>query len=176
VLGLSQTCGYAILALSCLHECGDRWVLACDIARCTGVPLPYLSKLLHSLVRCGLVVAKRGYRGGFALARPPADISVLDIAEAVDGEQAVPRCLLGLAECSPERACPTHQFWQRERERIISELRRLTLAETARFERRDGTRLGSCPPRDSRRLSRRRAARTATVNSRSRRRDGENRT
>lgn len=176
MLGLSQTCGYAILALSCLHECGGRWVLARDIARCTGVPLPYLSKLLHSLVRCGLVVAKRGYRGGFALARPPANISMMDIAEAVDGEQAVPRCLLGLAECSPERACPTHQFWQRERERIMAELRRLTLAETAQFERRDGTWLGSCPPRNSRRLNRRRAAHTATVNGRSRRRDGGNRT
>lgn len=176
MLCLSQTCGYAILALSCLHECGGRWVLARDIARCTGIPQPYLSKVLHSLARRGLIVAKRGYRGGFALAQAPDRISLLDVAEAVDGEQAVPRCLLGLAECSPERACPTHQFWQRERERIMTELQRLTLAEAAQFERRDGTWLGSCSPRDPARARRRRAARAAAANGRSRRRGGGNRT
>ncbi len=175
MLGLSQTCGYAILALSCLHECGGGWVLARDIARCTGIPQAYLSKVLHSLARRGLIVAKRGYRGGFALARAPDRISLLDVAEAVEGEQAVPRCLLGLSECSPERACPTHRFWQRERERITAELGRLTLVEVAQFERQDGTWLGSCDPRNSRHVNRRRSARTATVNGRSRHRDGGNR-
>lgn len=137
MLSLSQTSGYAILALSCLYETAGQFVLAKDIAACTGVPLPYLSKVLHAMRRTGLIEAKRGYRGGFRLARPAAEISLLDVAEGVDG-QWLPRCLLGLANCSPERRCPTHEFWTTQRARIENELRRVRLADVAAFASRGG--------------------------------------
>ncbi len=153
MLSLSQTTGYAILALSCLSEVKDRLVLAREIAACTGVPLPYLSKILHVLSRTSLIHGKRGYRGGFALARPANRISLLQVAEAVDGEW-LPKCLLGLADCSPERSCPTHKFWMAERVRIKKELRRITLADVAAFTRRRGLAgIGCCashePPADT---------------------------
>ncbi|MHC5013665.1 MAG: RrF2 family transcriptional regulator [Planctomycetota bacterium] len=69
MLSLSHTTGYAILALACLEGAGGRWVLSTEIAELTGTPRPYLSRVLHTLRRSGLVRAKRGYRGGFALAR-----------------------------------------------------------------------------------------------------------
>ena len=144
MLALSQTTGYAILALSCLEGCGERWVLARDIARCTGISLPYLSKMMHALGDSDLIEAKRGYRGGFRLARPADRITLLDVAEAVEGESWQPRCLLGLEECSVERACPTHAFWSKERLRIESELKSRTLKDVAEFERQRGKRLGRC--------------------------------
>lgn len=144
MLALSQTTGYAILALSCLDGCQDRWVLAKDIANCTGISLPYLSKLLHALNGSGLIRAKRGYRGGFQLARPAKQISLLNVAEAVEGRRWLPECLLGLEECSDHRACPTHEFWKKERSRIEKELKRLTLRAVAEFERQRGTRLADC--------------------------------
>ena len=52
---LSQTAGYAIVALSCLNERGDAWTLAKDIAECTGIPRPYLSKIFHKLENSGLI-------------------------------------------------------------------------------------------------------------------------
>ncbi len=63
MLSLSQTTGYAILALGCLERSGTQWILARDIASRAGIPLPYLSKILHALVRPGLIHAKRGHRG-----------------------------------------------------------------------------------------------------------------
>jgi Rrf2 family protein len=87
MLSLSQTSGHAILALSCLCETAGRFVLAKDIAACTGVSLPYLSKVLDAMRRTGLIEGKRGYRGGFGLARPAAEISRLHVAEAVDGQR-----------------------------------------------------------------------------------------
>ncbi len=144
MLSLSQTTGYAILALSCLDGCHDQWVLARTIAKCTGVPLPYLSKLLHALAGSGLIHAKRGYRGGFQLARAADQISLLQIAEAVEGQSWLPRCLLGLEECSDQRACPTHAFWKKERARIEAELAGMTLNDVARFEKQRGTRLSEC--------------------------------
>lgn len=136
MLSLSQTTGYAIRALSCLEGTSQDLVLVRDIAEQAGVPKPYLSKILHSLGQAGLIVSKRGYRGGVALARPASEITLLEVAEAVDGHRWVPRCLLGLTECSDDRRCALHEFWVVERGRIEEELRRTTLAQIAETHRR----------------------------------------
>ncbi len=138
MLSLSQTTGYAILALSCLVEEQDRWVLSKDIAATTDIPGPYLSRVLHALGRSGLIRTKRGYRGGFALARPASRISLLDVAEAVEGRHWKAPCLLGLTSCAQVRACPTHEFWMRELARIERELRQITLAQVGGFARPSG--------------------------------------
>jgi Rrf2 family protein len=127
-----------------MEGCGERWVLAKEMAQCAGIPLPYLSKTLHALGGSGLIEAKRGYRGGFRLAKPAGRITLLDIAEAVEGEGWLPRCLLGLESCTDDRACPTHTFWTKQREKIEAELRRRTLCDVARFERNRRARLGVC--------------------------------
>jgi Rrf2 family transcriptional regulator, iron-sulfur cluster assembly transcription factor len=145
MLCLSQTTGYAVLALSCLADVGEgRWVLADSISKCTGIPRAYLSKILHSLGSSGLIRAKRGYRGGFALNRPVEQISVMDVALAVEGLAWLPKCLLGLSECSDERACPTHAFWSKECCKIQAELRQTTLKTVAEFEGAHGRRIAAC--------------------------------
>ncbi|MHC4413744.1 MAG: RrF2 family transcriptional regulator [Planctomycetota bacterium] len=138
MLSLSQTTGYAILALSCLEGADGCLVLAREIAGRTNIPKAYLSKILHALGRSGLIRAKRGYRGGFALTRPANRISLLQVADAVEGRGWIPQCLLGFATCSDVRSCPTHAFWKGERRKIESTLRRTTLAQVAAFERKVG--------------------------------------
>lgn len=135
VLALSQTSGYAILALACLDAPGGEWRLARDIAAEIEMPAPYLSKILHSLALANVIHAKRGYRGGFTLARPAAAINVLEVVEAVDDRRWIGKCLLGLSECTDERGCPTHAFWKATRAEIERRLRRLTLVEVAKFEK-----------------------------------------
>ena len=144
MLSLSQTTGYAILALACLDEVDDQWVKVREIGSCADIPLPYLSKLLHKLGQAGLVVGKRGTFGGYALADPPEEISLLQVAETVEGDSWRPKCLLGLAHCDLERACPTHDFWTKERARIEAKLSRITIRDVTKFERRHKDRLGSC--------------------------------
>ncbi len=132
MLALSQTTGYAILALACLRECGNGLMLAKDIAACTGIPLPYLSKILHSLACSGLIDGKRGYRGGFALNRPMTKISFHDVAVAIEGEDYLPQCMLGLGVCLHRPNCPGQSFWRMERARIERHLKRTTLATVGR--------------------------------------------
>ena len=136
VLALSRTSGYAILALSRMPGPGGTWSLAKDIAASSRIPRPYLSSILHALARNGLIKAKRGYRGGFALTKPAEKISVLDVVEAVEGHAWREGCLLGLSQCSDERACPSHAFWKTERGKIDRFLRSVTLAQVAEFENR----------------------------------------
>jgi Rrf2 family protein len=146
VLCLSQTTGYAILALACLDEVSGRWVKAREIGEWTGVPMPYLSKLLHRLGQAGIIVAKRGTFGGYTLATPSVEINLIDVAEAVEGGSWLPKCLLGLTGCSDGRACPTHDFWSRERARIEAKLSKISVKDVARFEQR--RRNGHEPRRD----------------------------
>ena len=134
-MSLSQTTGYAIRALACLADkkCAGGFIH--DIAECTGVPRPYLAKVLRKLNEAGLVESKRGYKGGVRLARDPADISLLDICNAIDGEDYLGNCLLGGEFCSDLRDCPTHEFWKATREKISQELARNSLAEILKFFR-----------------------------------------
>jgi Rrf2 family protein len=56
-----------------------------DIARRQGIPPRFLEQIFQDLKRAGLVTSKRGPRGGYALARPAAEISVGDVVRAVEG-------------------------------------------------------------------------------------------
>jgi len=132
---LSQSAGYAILALSCLDDPGGEPILVQSVAEWIGAPGPYLSKVFHALGKAQLVVTKRGRNGGVILMRPAREITLDMIAGAMDGEEWQSSCLLGLATCSDERACPVHTFWTEERVRILTELQTTTLADVARFER-----------------------------------------
>jgi Rrf2 family protein len=72
---------------------GDTALSARRLAEFYGLPDAYLSKLLKSLVRAGLLTASSGPRGGFRLARPPAEMTVLDIVGAVEGTAPAFRCM-----------------------------------------------------------------------------------
>jgi Rrf2 family protein len=63
------------------------------LAEYHGVPVAYLAKHLQAMSRAGIVAAEPGRGGGYRLARPATDISVLDVVEAVDGEDPAFRCL-----------------------------------------------------------------------------------
>jgi len=134
MLSVSRTSSYAIAALSRLADATETWTLASELCADTGIPGPYLSKILHLLGKARLILSKRGYKGGFMLARSPSVISVLEVVEAVEGPDCLGECLLGQAVCSDDRACPTHEFWKTERERIRELLAALTLETVAQFE------------------------------------------
>ncbi len=134
MFSLSQTCGHAIKALACLAGDSCRHAFIHDIADCSGVPRAYLAKILHRLSEHGIVEAKRGYRGGVWLVRPPDAISLWDISVAIDGEGCLSECMLGESFCKDLRDCPTHAFWKSRRHEIKKELEDTTLEDVIAFE------------------------------------------
>jgi Rrf2 family protein len=135
MLSLSKTTGYAIEAMSHLSGPGGRPASLRSIASRARVPYAYLAKRMPELVAARLVRSVRGKRGGVLLARLPEAITLLEISEAVEARQWLGRCLLGLAACTDERACPAHAFWKSARQQIETVLRTTTLADVIAHER-----------------------------------------
>lgn len=65
---------------------------AARLAEFHGVPAAYLAKHLQALSRAGILESVQGVGGGYRLARPAADITVLDVVEAIDGTEPAFRC------------------------------------------------------------------------------------
>ncbi len=70
-----------------------------DLAVALGVSENHLAKVMQRLARHGLVVSRRGPRGGFSLARPARRIRLLDVYEAMEGPLADRVCMLERPVC-----------------------------------------------------------------------------
>ncbi|MBN1123886.1 MAG: Rrf2 family transcriptional regulator [Sedimentisphaerales bacterium] len=83
---ISRSAGYGLMAIGHIAQSQtDGLVLASRISKDYQIPLEYLLKILQSLVRANILRSKRGPHGGFCLARPAEEITILEILEAVDG-------------------------------------------------------------------------------------------
>src|SRR6478672_12967881 len=69
-----------------------RALPAAKLAEYHGVPAAYLAKHLQALSRAGILESVQGPRGGYRLARPAPDITLLDVVEAIDGAEPAFRC------------------------------------------------------------------------------------
>ncbi len=139
---LSQSVGYAAAALGVIAAAKGKPLLIRDIAAAADVPGPYLAKIIHILGRKGVVETQRGIGGGVVLVRKPKGLSLYDLCELLDDPVTRKRCMLSTGECSDERACPCHKFWVEHRNKEIDFLKRTTIADIGRFERKELTRRG----------------------------------
>lgn len=134
---ITRRADYAIRTLlDVASQDGKAVALTHEIAARQGVPAPFLSKIVVALTRAGLLRSYRGARGGVALGRPAADISILHVVEAVDGPLAVNRCVLWPEECERSRDCPIHPVWCQARDLLVKHLGGITLADLADRTRR----------------------------------------
>jgi Rrf2 family protein len=81
---------HACVLLAVLPD--DAALPAARLAEYHGVPSAYLAKHLQSLARADVLETVKGPRGGYRLARPAAEITVLDVVEAIDGDEPAFRC------------------------------------------------------------------------------------
>jgi Rrf2 family protein len=135
MIGFSKTLGYAIEALSCLEtpKQGEEAINEGKIATATGIPKSYLAKIIHYLASRGIVSTKRGPSGGVSLTRSARHISLLEIVEAIEGEEWCSKCMLGMDDCSASQFCPCSDFWAEICEKIETKLRETSLAEVVEF-------------------------------------------
>jgi len=102
-----------------------------SLAAASEVPTHFLSKVLQVLARARLIVAHRGTSGGFALAVPAEQISVLRVVEAVEGPIALNACATNGPGCSRQGWCPAHLVWLEAQAALTQVLKNASIARLA---------------------------------------------
>lgn len=126
---------YGIRAMVCLAGSDDELVTAATIAEEMEIPQGFLHQVLQTLQRSGLVSSTPGRGGGYSLGRPPAEISVLEVLEALEGPLDRGECSLRGGPCRWDDVCALHEVWSAGRDAFCAELAGSTVAEVAGVDR-----------------------------------------
>lgn len=124
----SQTVEYALRAIVYLADQDPDPRTTDQIAVATHVPKAYLSKVLQSLSRGGLVRSQRGLGGGMSLVKRPSALTILEVVNAVEPLQRIRTCPLGLSSHGM-RLCPLHRRLDDALASVEQAFGRTTLAE-----------------------------------------------
>lgn len=130
MLRISKLADYATVVVSFMARSPADTYSAAKISARLDIGQPTVSKILKLLARGKLLSAQRGVNGGYTLARVPAQISIADVIDAIEG---IP---LGLTECSSmpgvcvqESACKIRGNWQQISLAVRRALAGVTLAD-----------------------------------------------
>lgn len=130
MLRLSKKADYGLMAVRHLAmQYGNRRVSAKDIAHTYAIPPQLLAKILQRLARKGLLISQHGSNGGYALARPPAFISALDVINAIDGPMVITSCVTAHGECVQTPVCTVREPLRKVNESIVNALGALSMAQ-----------------------------------------------
>lgn len=86
MISITSKSRYAVVALAELARSGDRPVPIASLADRREIPVQFLEQLFSTLRRAGFLTSQRGVKGGYMLARPAEEITVLDVVQALDGK------------------------------------------------------------------------------------------
>jgi Rrf2 family protein len=132
VLQISRKIDYGLRAMIYLAGLPVGKIAALqDLSTTLHVPREFLAKILKVLAERGLLRSSRGAHGGYQLARPPAQISFLEVIEAVEGPVQLNVCLDHKDRCDVSAGCTMYHVWKAGQERMLELYRRTTLAELA---------------------------------------------
>jgi Rrf2 family cysteine metabolism transcriptional repressor len=125
VLVITSKSPYAVRALSELARRGDAGPVPIgDLARARDIPVQFLEGLFATLRRSGILQSQRGVKGGYTFARPPSEVTILEVVDLLEGE-------LGA------EAAASGPVWTEAADAVRNVLSATTIADVAEREARD---------------------------------------
>ena len=127
---ITRQADYALRAMLFLAklEPTDRAATS-QIAEEQHIPPSFLAKIISQLSIAGLIHTSRGARGGVSLARPPEDISILEVIEAIDGPIALNECTHVKGGCTFGDECPLKPLWCDTQNELVEKLKNTTFGQ-----------------------------------------------
>jgi Rrf2 family protein len=127
---VAKSAGYALHALMYMVRHSTQLpVTAVTVAKAEGIPSDYLAKIFQQLARAHFVKAIRGRKRGYVFARPPEQITLLELFEAIEGGPLFDDCFMRHCQCggSPE-SCTIFSIWTDATRQIKKKLEDTTVA------------------------------------------------
>ena len=127
---VTKSAGYALHALMYMVRHSTQLpVTAVTVAKAEGIPSDYLAKIFQQLAKARFVKAIRGRKRGYVFARPPEQITLLELFETIDGGSMFDDCFMRHCECggTPE-SCRIFSIWTEATRQIRKELENTTIA------------------------------------------------
>lgn len=132
-LDLTKRADYAIRTVLALARTPDGERMSVRrVAAEQRVPERFLPQVMRDLVRAGLVEGTVGRTGGYRLAKPSRQISLLDVVEAVEGDSRRRVCVLRGGPCALDGVCDVHAVFAAAQDDVLRRLRATTVAEAIR--------------------------------------------
>ena len=129
-LELTKRADYAIRAVLALARTpGTERRSVREVAALQRIPVRFLPQVMGDLVRAGLVEATVGRSGGYRLAKPPTEISLLDVVEAVEGDSRRRVCVLRGGSCVLDGVCDVHAVFAAAQDDVLRRLRTTTVTD-----------------------------------------------
>lgn len=126
---ITRQADYALRAVIYLARLADGEKASTkDIAEEQQIPPSFLAKIVSQLSIAGLIQTSRGARGGVSLAKPPEDISILEVVEAIDGPLLLNECTNNPETCPFGEDCPLHHIWCEAKNDLHEKLATATFA------------------------------------------------
>lgn len=122
---------YGVLGLMCLARRPVGSVVMIDeVSREEHIPKSFAAKIFQSLGKAGLVKSNRGTGGGFTLLKKPAEITVLQVIEAIEGKIAFQRCLAPKEQkCEHFGGCALCGLFEQAQDRVKDVFSQTTLTD-----------------------------------------------
>jgi Rrf2 family protein len=134
-LELTKRADYAIrTVLALARAAGNERLSVRRVAADQRVPERFLPQVMRDLVRAGLVDGTVGRAGGYRIAKPSAEISLLDVVEAVEGDSRRRVCILRGGPCALDGVCDVHAVFAAAQDDVLQRLRATTVAAAIRAE------------------------------------------
>ncbi len=129
---ITKKAEYAIIALADLAmlQPGQKTTTK-EIVERRKVPLNLIAQLLAAIRQAGWIKSTRGASGGVSLCRDPAQITLREVIELIDGPVIITRCLLQGMPCNDKTSCPLRDVWQTAQENMLQVLEKTTIKELA---------------------------------------------
>lgn len=132
---ITRQADYAVRAVLYLTKLGpDRRAATSQIAQEQHIPPSFLAKIVSQLSVAGLLQTSRGARGGVSLARPPEEISLLEVVEAIDGPILLNECVAGNGICVFGDTCPMRPVWCDAQVELVERLNTTTFDRFLKLE------------------------------------------
>ncbi|HXG30825.1 MAG TPA: Rrf2 family transcriptional regulator [Thermodesulfobacteriota bacterium] len=126
---VSKTLDYAVRSLTYMGRYPVKRFSMKEISENQHIPLNYLAKIMRRLVNRGLVRSTVGPDGGYALRKPPREINLREVYEAIEGEFRMIECMDKDTICALYEACPQLPVWDKIQVSMIKILESTTLED-----------------------------------------------